>query len=147
MTTKEPEPGRRGTLRLTFRASGGELRLESYERLPTICPPSTRVRPEVGRNSGFWVELRDAAGRVRFHRILHDPLGTSVEIHEPDGTRRRVVGPPRDASFVVFLPDDPEATHVAVIGDVRVAQRDASRLPAAAELARFALPSEDGDAR
>ena len=70
----------RQTLRLTFAASGGEVRLVSQERLDMICPPSVGPPPEAGQNSGFWVELRDEAGDVAFFRPLNDPLGTSVDV-------------------------------------------------------------------
>lgn len=131
------------TLRLIFKSSEGEVRLLSHARVSMICPPSSGTPPQPGRNGGFWIELRDDAGNLRFHRLLQHPLGDSVELHEPDGTIRRVFGAPSESVFMVLLPDDPEATSVVLMGDLNPAQRDAARLPSAAEIARFDIPGDD----
>src|SRR5713226_3304661 len=103
---KSSKPSRR-TLRLRFRATGGAVQLESIERLDMICPPSVGERPQAGRHGGYWMELHDAEDRVLFHRLLHAPLGDSVEVHSPDGKIRRVSGKPGENIFEVLVPDEP----------------------------------------
>ena len=75
----------RGTLSLTFHVADSVIRLEAYERVDMICPPSVGERPQAGKHGGFWMELRDGDDRVLFHRVLNNPLGDSVEVHSPDG--------------------------------------------------------------
>ena len=131
------------TLRLIFEYSDGQVRLLSHQRVPMTCPAASGAAPQAGRNGGFWIELRDDFGRVRFHRLLQHPLGDSVELHEPNGTIRRVFGPPSESVFMVLLPDDPEATSIVLMGDLDPAGQNALRMPSSTELARFAIPSDD----
>lgn len=145
----QPRPARR-TRRLTFQASGGEVRLVSQEHLDMICPPPVGEPPEAGRHSGFWVELRDDAGELAFFRPLHDPLATSVDVHSPDGTIRREFAPPQDAVFEVLVPDEPAATTLVLMGDYTPPpakgrrRRTADVAPRSREMARFDLGAEGG---
>ena len=134
----------RKTLRFTFRASGGEVRLVSLERLEMICPPMIGQHPEPGRSGGFWMELRDGRGRVLFHRLLHAPLADSVEVHSPDGKIQRVFGQPGDRTFEVLVPDDPDAKSIVMMGEYADPTK-ASLAPegGARELARFDIPKAD----
>jgi hypothetical protein len=129
----------RKSLRLTFRVADGEVRLVSYERLDMIGPPSVGERPEAGKHGGFWMELRDGDDRVLFYRVLHSPLGASVEVHSPDGKIQRVFGDLKENVFEVLLPDDSNAKTVALMGEslepVTLREREAAR-----ELARFDVP-------
>ena len=129
----------RGTLRLTFRSSGGQIKLVSQEHLAMLCAPSVGERPEVGRHGGYWVELRDEAGNVLFHRVLHDPLQTSVEVPAPGGPQRRFGAAP-DALFEVLIPDDPAGRSVVLVGEGQpdMAVRAGPAL-ASQELAQFDL--------
>lgn len=141
----------RKTIRLTFRAAGGEVRLIGHERLNMICPPSFGETPEAGKHGGFWMELRDSNDRVLFHRVLDTPLGDSVEVFSPDGKIRREFGPPSERTFEVLVPDRDDASSVALVGeylDVAKARKaQAEGRPEAAsgarELARFELPKGD----
>lgn len=129
------------SLRLTFRVADGEVRLVSYERLDMICPPSVGERPEAGKHGGFWMELRDAKDRVLFHRILHSPLGDSVEVHSPDGKILREFGDVTENIFEVLLPDNANAKYIVLMGESlepatsRKKSEEGSR-----ELARFDVP-------
>jgi hypothetical protein len=131
----------RKSLRLTFRVADGEVRLVSYERLDMICPPSVGERPKAGIHGGFWMELRDTNNHVLFHRVLHTPLGDSVEVHSPDGKIQRIFGAVKESIFEVLLPDDSKAKTIAFMGEslepVTVRQE---RVSAASELARFNVP-------
>jgi len=141
----------RKTLRLTFQVAGGEIQLLRHERLGMITPPSAGPAPEVGKHAGFWVELRDANDRVLFHRVLHLPLGDSVEVYSPDGTIQREFGPTPESTFEVLIPDYDEATSLAFCGEYlnaeafRAQQADlaAEPPPPSRELARFEIPKED----
>lgn len=139
----------RGTLRLTFRSTGGQVELVSKERLDMICPPSVGERPEAGKQGGFWLELRGDGGDVTFFRVLHDPIRSSVEVHSPDGQIRREFGPPGDSTFEVLVPDDPRAATVALMGEYEdpsaaKGRRRKARAPSGArEIARFDLAGGD----
>jgi hypothetical protein len=138
----------RKTLRLTFRVADGEVQLVRHERLDMICPPSIGERPEAGKHGGFWIELRDAGDRVLFHRVLHSPLGDSVEIHSPDGKIQREFGPSSESIFEVLLPDQDEASTVALMGEYldatkagrEQAEKAGESARGARELARFKIP-------
>jgi hypothetical protein len=133
----------RKSLRLTFRVADGEVRLVSYERLDMICPPSIGERPEAGKHGGFWMELRDASDRVLYHRLLHAPLGDSVEVYSPDSEIRRDFGAVKQSVFEVLLPDDADARSIVLIGEyLDPARARDDRARGARELARFDVPPE-----
>lgn len=145
------KPARR-TLRLTFKVTGGEVRLVSYQRVEMICPPSVGELPEAGRHSGFWMELRDSKDRVLFHRRLHTPFRDSVAIHSPDGKIRREFGAIPESVFEVLMPDVDDAVSIALIGDrpgkaidqtkVKPREKSIDKKPEGSqELARFELPT------
>ena len=137
----------RKTVRLTFRVVSGEVRLESHARLEMICPPSVGECPKAG-HSGYWMELRDARGHVLFHRLLHAPLGNSVEVHSPDGNIRRVFGPPVDNIFEALVPDTPQAVSMVLMGESLDAETGFAIEGGAKELMCFDLPKGDtGDGR
>ena len=137
----------RKTLRLTFRAADGKVQLLSTERVEMICPPAVGERPEAGRHSGFWMELRDANDRVLFHRELDFPLGDSVEVHSPEGQIRRVFGAPRENVFEVLVPDDGGARSIALMGEsldpaeLQEKSRADRTEGGSRELVRFDLPA------
>ena len=147
-------PARR-TLRLTFNVSGGETRLAKFERLNMICPPQVGPPPEVNKNGGFWVEVRDPEGRLLFHRLLHAPLADTVEVHSPEGGSELVENAPEESTFEVLIPDYGESGTVSFMGEylepARAREARFGRARGAAEgvavheegareLARFALP-------
>ena len=106
----------RKTLRLTFQSANGEVRLVQQERLDMITPPTVGEPPEVGKNTGFWVELQDDKGSVLAHRLIHAPTRESVEVHSPDGSIRRITGAPTNSTFEVLLPDQDNASTAVLIG-------------------------------
>lgn len=103
------------------------------------CPPAVGARPARGRNSGYWIELRDEGDEVLAHRLLAVPLN-SVEVHSPDGRIERRFGTveDRDLLFEVLLPDDEAARSAALMGPPPEAERTAAAA-GADELARFEL--------
>lgn len=134
----------RRTLRLTIKSSDKGLELIAVEHLPMITPPQPGERPEAGRHSGHWFELRDAENRVLAHRLIDDTLLNSVEVHSPDGKIQRVFGEQRDTTFEVLLPDVDGARFAVFVGDpiaptkAPAAQADARRAQSG-EIARFDL--------
>ena len=135
------------TLRFTFRVTGGEVQLQSVERVDMICPPTVGQTPEVGRHAGFWMELQDDATTPLFHRPLNEPMANSVEVHSPDGKIERVFGPPQDGLFEVLVPDDPRAHDLVLMGrPVSTADKTLEADADAGitrELARFEIPKGD----
>ena len=140
LQSPEVKPYRK-SFRLSFRIVDGKVRLESYERLEMICPPPVGVRPEAGKNSGFWMEVRDASDRVFFHHILHSPLADYVEVYSPDGTIRRESRPVSESVFEVILPDDDDARSIVLMGEyLKPEEADEQWGMGAHELARFDVP-------
>lgn len=146
---RPPEVSRR-TLRLTFKVREDGFELASVERLPMITPPQPGERPEMGKHSGHWMELRGARGRVLAHRLLDHSLLHSVEVHSPDGTIRREFGGPQPGIFEVLLPDLDGAREVVLVGseleDPRAARAKGAKRAAepSRELARFDLSRREG---
>ncbi len=133
----------RQSLKVTFSIDKGKIQILRFERLSMIAPPAVGDPPQAGKNGGYWIELRDGNDRVLFHRVLHNPLRDSVEVHSPDGKIERVFGDPGKPSvFDVLLPDEGAATSIVVMGEslTPVTTRK-SAVRAAGELARFAVPS------
>lgn len=136
------------SLRLSFRVVDGKVRLESYERLEMVCPPSIGARPEAGKNSGFWMEVRDASDRVFFHHILYSPLADYVEVYSPDGKIRREFRPVKESVFEVILPDDDDARSIVLMGEyLKPEEAGEQRGMGAHELARFDVPNGEKGGR
>jgi hypothetical protein len=137
----------RGAIRLTFRSTAGKVELIKHERLDMICPQPPGERPQAGKHSGYWMELRGDGDQVLAHQLLHAPLRDSVAIHSPDGKIKRVFGEPADGVFEVLLPDNAAARAVVFmgVGPVGKSEGKAKRAVAtgASELARFDLPGTD----
>jgi hypothetical protein len=108
---REPPPARVNprSLRLTFQFEGDRIALSNVERLPMISPPQPGDAPEAGKHAGEWMLLCDRSGRTLAWRLLHDPLRTRVEVHDPERGPSIVVGPPSSGMFEVLLPDVAEA--------------------------------------
>lgn len=133
----------RHSIRLQFQFDGESLRLISQTRIRKIAPASPVPRPKVGQQRGFWVEIQTADKRTVFHRILHNPLRTHVEVHSPDRKPRIVTGPPMPGIFEVLVPDIPNAVTVAVFGMPLDAERARGAKECSEELGRFDLSTRN----
>jgi hypothetical protein len=101
------------SIRLTFRFKDGEIKLLEREFLDRIDPPSDPPAAPEGE-SGFWVELRDADNRTVHRRIMSNPFDQHVEVHSPEGGTSRAHRKHLSGTFIVDLPDRPDAEQVAL---------------------------------
>ena len=136
-----PMPSRR-SLRLTFQVSNGTVKLISHERLQMITPPQPGERPQAGKHSGFWIELRDGADKFLAHRLIGATQLNSVEVHSPDGKITREFGAVKSGIFEVLLPDMSGVKAAVLMGDplVRGKRAAAAKDEGSGELARFEVP-------
>lgn len=148
---RDPAPFR-NSIRITFKVVGGYIDILSHRRLAMTCPPAVGPVPQEGKNSGFWLELRDENGNVIFHRILSDALGDSVSHHLPDKKIERRLGVPDEHVFEVLLPDVSESDHIVLMGESlepefrRIEKQEEPS--ASRELKRFSIPEgEQGGAK
>src|SRR5438270_12916067 len=79
----KPSPRSSHTLRLTFAYDGNQVRLLRSQRVAMVTPPAVTPAPEKGQ-SGSWLEVRDAKGALLYHRAIHDPIRTDVEVFSDD---------------------------------------------------------------
>jgi hypothetical protein len=103
-------PDHTHTLRLTFAYSGSDIRLVRTERVAMIAP-GVATPPPAGDQAGYWIEVRDRAGKLLYHRPLHNPLRRDVEVFgdeagEPLYRRDTSV---TEGEFEVLVPDLPHA--------------------------------------
>jgi hypothetical protein len=104
-------------LRVTFGYQGSQVRVLGSERVAMLVPAPAGDAPAAGQ-TGYWLEVRDAAGRVMYHRPLQDPLQTSVEVFAPEQHLpiTRMSNPVREGRFTAIVPDTPDAEVVELYG-------------------------------
>lgn len=107
------------SLRVTLSLSlkDGKVQLLQAVRVPMralASPPS----PPAKEGSGFWFELRDAHGKVLYHRPLPDPDFASVEVFDDpkSGSIRRVPTKRSETKLDLILPDLPQAAEFVLYG-------------------------------
>jgi hypothetical protein len=115
LSPREPPPTH--ALRLTFAYRDNDLRLIESRRVEMVTPPAVTAPPEKGQ-SGYWLQVTDAAGRIVYHRPLHQPIAVDVEVYSPDAkqTIARVPLARREGQFTVLMPDLPQAETFALHG-------------------------------
>jgi len=110
-------PGVRHTLRLTFAYDGSDIRLVRSQRVEMIAPPSVTEPPQEG-HVGHWIEIRDAAGKLLYHRHVHQPIRTDTEAFGSEGkaamTRAAKAKP--KGQFTLLIPDLPGAASFHFFG-------------------------------
>lgn len=111
------------TLRLTFAYQGDEVRLIRSERVAMITPPSHPHAPQEGQ-AGYWFEVHGAGGELLYHRALHNPIRTDIEVFsdDPAQTISRVPDPNPSGEFTVLVPDLPDADSFALHGPPTAAE-------------------------
>lgn len=112
-------------LRLTFAYQGRQVQLIGTERIAMSVPaPSTG--PPVAGQTGYWLAVLDAAGRVIYHKPLHSPIRIDVEAFSPDTGQSiaRAPVPEREGQFTVLIPDTADAKTFALHGPADPARAD-----------------------
>ena len=102
-------------VRLTFKYDGDAVQLVRKTPLDKVPPPSDATADYEGQ-SGSWLEVRDASGRVVHRQVLHHPIKHDVEVFSGDPKRpfvRQVLDKPT-GDFDVIVPEF-EAPHSAVL--------------------------------
>jgi hypothetical protein len=112
-------------LRITFSYQGTQIRLLGVEKVPMTVPASGALAPQAGQ-TGYWLEVHDAAGRLVYHRPLHNPIGVDVEAFSPaPGTSiARVPRGTSEGRFTVLIPDTGDASSFALHGPADPARPD-----------------------
>ena len=106
-------------LRLTFEYRGNDIRLTESRRVEMVTPSVVTPVPTQGQ-SGYWIQVTDASGRVVYHRPLHSPIAIGAEVFSPDRKQSiaRVPLARREGQFTVLVPDLPEAATFALHGPI-----------------------------
>lgn len=131
-----PQQPSRQALRLMFRFDENTVELTAAQPLRKLVTQLPGPSPEEGRHQGEWLQLRDSDDRVLYTRVLNDPLGTRVEVHDPDTGPYLVTGPRGRGTFDVLVPDLPTATTAVLYASPPVEGRG---LRPAVAVARFDL--------
>lgn len=133
--------------RLTFEYHDDDVRLVARQQLAMVSPPDDTELLERGK-AGYWVEVRDGAGRPLYRQVLHDPIQTDYEVFspEPGQSPTRVAAPEVKGVFQAVVPDLPGASEVVLHGRVsrlELADRAAKQLLKAR--LRGPSPRKEGD--
>lgn len=150
MTDDASGPGVPGpAVRLICAVEGDGVRVLSRRRLTKVVPPSEPIDDQeagrAGQWSGFWIEVRDDRDRVRYRRVVADPLAGEVEVPGGDGSFTRRESARASAAFALLVPDLPDADHVSLVrgGAAPAATARAFALAArTGEVARLSLREE-----
>lgn len=118
--------------RLTFEYEGDVVRLVVQQRVAMVAAPDDAELLARGK-AGFWVEVRDAGGKVLYQQVIHNPIRHDYEVFspDPDEAPRRVEAPELKGVFQAVVPDLPGATEVVLYGragNQETAERDAKQL-------------------
>lgn len=104
-------------LRVTLVYDGAQVTVAGAERVAMIAPASAAAPPQRDQ-SGYWLEVHDAGGRLVYYRPLHQPIRIDIEAFSPDA-RPSITRVPVDTltgSFTVLLPDTPDARTLELHG-------------------------------
>jgi hypothetical protein len=109
----------------------GRATVTSTRRVAMRAPASAPGQPADGQ-SGVWVELRDANGRVLYHRALRTPHPDSVEVFEDEKTgamRRLPTARPQVMKFDLIVPDLSDASELTLYGAKDPSEPDQPSVP------------------
>ena len=140
-TNQPAEAAPKRALRLTFAYEGSTVRLVSSQTVDMILPPSHPL--EAGKNeTGFWFTLADAAGKPVYRRIIHNPMPLDREVFSqgPQQSVHRLEAPKPNGSFVVLVPDVPQARTLMLFSHPLELK---SATGPAKELVRFNLSAQE----
>ena len=104
--------GPRESWRITLAWNGTQLEMRRADRVMMIAPAASKHDPEEG-SVGFWVEVRDRKQQRLYHRVLHDPIRTRVEVFSRERIELRPVNP-EPTEFDVVVPAYSEGSELVV---------------------------------
>jgi hypothetical protein len=142
--TQENAPRYRTSLRLTFQYEHEHIELIDKKQFNIIALPSIGIKPEAGKNSGFWIELCDSDNRVIYYRVLHNPIPYTVESYSPDQKIHIRQVESIKGKFEILIPDIPEATKILLYSSPLNLERS---LEPAREIASFTLQQKSNSER
>ena len=94
--------------RVTIKFSQGSFSFLSSNSTRKVLPPSDLLPQGKDLVSGFWYELQDAEGGIKYRRIIHNPVIMTFEgpdIDTPGATAvDRKEGIPSERIFSVLIP-------------------------------------------
>ncbi|TEB05460.1 hypothetical protein Psch_02501 [Pelotomaculum schinkii] len=131
----EPEEKDERALRLTFAYRGEEIELVVAQRVAMFVPPADSLEEREPR-SGFWLELRDAAGALVFRQDLHNPIAADYEVfpENPAGEIVRLPAAAPSGTFTLVIPEPERAENLVLVASPSTPE---ARNQAAREVARF----------
>ena len=108
--TAQPNPDYTHTLRITFAYDGPNLQIARVKRVAMRAPAAAAAPPQ-DNQVGYWLEVRDADGKLLYHRPIHNPMRRDIESfgHEPGAPLRRHATTADKGEFEVLVPDLPGA--------------------------------------
>jgi hypothetical protein len=140
------------SVRLTFEYEDDTLRLTKAREIDKKPAPSDPLQGYEGQ-AGFWFELRDAAGKTIYRRVMRNPMPVYYEVHAAASPSTHLPVKTRSGTFEVVIPTPPPGAVVVLfstpqpsaspVGDV-AAERARAAVPRtgtapAQEIARFAI--------
>ncbi len=99
-------PSQTHALRLTFAYRGNTARLIRAQRVAMKVPAVVTPTP-ARHSSGFWFEIRNAKGALLYHRPVHDPIQTDIEVFSdrPEQSITRIPVAKPEGEFTLLVPD------------------------------------------
>lgn len=132
--------------RIVVRFAAGQFSISSRHATRKVLPPSDDL-PDAGGISGFWYEVRSAAGSLRYRRILENPIPLVFEGPEqpdaPPGTpARRDEAIPAERFFSLLVPAPGEGDLLVLFSSPLQpgAQAEPASMVASLELAPVVIP-------
>jgi hypothetical protein len=110
-------------LRLTFAYRDAQISFLGSERVAMLVPPPIGAPPEAGQ-TGYWIGVRDATGRIVYYRTLANPVPVDAEVFSPRAPIARVPIAAPEGRFTVLIPDEPDAATFELHGPANPRRAD-----------------------
>jgi hypothetical protein len=117
--------------RIGLSLEDGRATVTSIQRVAMRAPASASGQPADGQ-SGVWVELRGARGRVLYYRALRTPHPDSLEVFEDEKTgaiRRVLTARPQVMKLDLIVPDLSDASELTLYGPKDPSEPDKPSVP------------------
>jgi hypothetical protein len=103
-------------LRVALHWSGGSWSIAGTTRVASMTLPRTDALVAGEQTAGFWIEAVDREGRVRYRRIMPDPL-SGMETFGRAGGITRIPHTGHDVDVEVLVPDLPDVTELHIVSN------------------------------